>query len=191
VSSTKGNAEATMDYAGGGGGGGGRGAQPAQPAGTVNGLGPQVMGLPIVKGPYGRITALNLRTGDLAWMVANGDGPRNHPLLKDLKLPPLGVPNRPAPLVTKTLLFVGEGSDAVIGTPQVEWGWGKKFRAYDKATGAVVAEIELPSGTTGAPMTYLHKGKQYIIVPIGARDHPAEFVALGLSDGKPSTAGGR
>jgi quinoprotein glucose dehydrogenase len=189
VSSTKGNAEATMDYAGGGGGGGGRGGPPAQPAGTVSGLGPQVMGLPLVKGPYGRITALNLRTGDLAWMVANGDGPRNHPLLKDLKLPPLGVPNRPAPLLTKTLLFVGEGSNAVIGTPQVDWAWGKKFRAYDKATGAVIAEVELPSGTTGAPMTYLHKGKQYVVVPVGARDHPAEFVALGLTDVKPTTAG--
>jgi quinoprotein glucose dehydrogenase len=187
VSSTKGNAEATMDYAGGGGGGGGRGGPP-QPAGTVNGLGPQVMGLPIVKGPYGRITALNLRTGDLAWMVANGDGPRNHPLLKDLKLPPLGVPNRPAPLLTKTLLFVGEGSDAVIGTPQVEWGWGRKFRAYDKATGAVIAEIELPSGTTGAPMTYLHKGKQYIVIPGGARNHPAVFGALAVADGKLPTA---
>ena len=120
------------------------------PAGTVAGLGPQVQGLPIVKGRYGRITAYNLRTGELAWMAANGDGPRNHPLLKDLNLPPLGVPNRPAPLLTKTLLFLGEGSDAVIGTPQVDWAWGKKFRAYDKATGKVMAEIELPSGTTGA-----------------------------------------
>ena len=191
LSSTKGNAEATMDYAGGGGGGGGagRGGQPATPAGTVAGLGPQVQGLPIVKGPYGRITAYNLRTGDLAWMAANGDGPRHHPLLKDLNLPPLGIPNRPAPLLTKTLLFLGEGSDAVIGTPQVDWAWGKKFRAYDKATGKVIAEVELPSGTTGAPMTYMHKGKQYIIVPVGAKDHPAEFVALGLTEIKPATAG--
>jgi quinoprotein glucose dehydrogenase len=69
----------------------------------------------------------------------------------------------------------------VIGTPQVDWAWGKKFRAYDKATGKVIAEVELPSGTTGAPMTYMHKGKQYIIVPVGAKDHPAEFVALGLT----------
>jgi quinoprotein glucose dehydrogenase len=160
VSSTKGNAEATMDYAGGGGGGGGRGGQPATPAGTVAGLGPQVMGLPIVKGPYGRITAYNLRTGELAWMAANGDGPRHHPLLKDLNLPPLGVPNRPAPLLTKTLLFLGEGSDSVIGTPQIDWAWGKKFRAYDKATGKVIAEVDLPSGTTGAPMTYVHKGNR-------------------------------
>jgi glucose dehydrogenase len=185
VTSTKGTETATMDYAGGGG----PAANP--PSDFVQGLGPQVHGLPLVKPPYGRITAFNLNTGDQVWMVANGDGPRNHLLLKDLHLPALGVPNRPAPLVTKTLLFIGEGSDAVIGTPQVSWGWGKKFRAYDKATGAVIWEMDLPSGTTGAPMTYIHKGKQYIVVPVGAKDHPAEFVALALPDVKPSTAGNR
>jgi glucose dehydrogenase len=92
--------------------------------------------------------------------------------------------------VTKTLLFVGEGSDSVIGTPQVAWAWGKKFRAYDKATGKVVCEIELPSGTTGAPMTYMHKGTQFIVVPVGARDHPGEFVALALGDARPTAQGG-
>jgi quinoprotein glucose dehydrogenase len=184
VASTQGNTTATMDYAGAPGGG-----QQNNSPSYVQGLGPQIEGLPIVKPPYGRITAFNLNTGDQVWMVPNGDGPRNHPLLKDLHLPPLGVPNRPAPLLTKTLLFIGEGSDAVIGTPQVSWAWGKKFRAYDKATGQVVWETELPSGTTGAPMTYMHKGRQYIVVPIGAKDHPAEFVALALPEVKQTTAG--
>jgi len=141
---------------------------------------PDIEGLPIIKGPYGRITAINLNTGTQVWMVANGDGPRYHPLLKDLNLPPLGVPNRPAPVLTKTLLFLGEGSNAVSGTPQTEWGWGKKFRAYDKATGSVFWETELPSASTGGPMTYMLRGKQYILVPVGARDHPAEYVALAL-----------
>jgi quinoprotein glucose dehydrogenase len=54
------------------------------------------------------------------------------------------------------------------------------FRAYDKTTGAVVAELELPAGTTGAPMTYLHRGKQYIVVAVGGLDAPPEWVALGL-----------
>jgi quinoprotein glucose dehydrogenase len=141
---------------------------------------PEIDGLPIIKGPYGRITAFNLNTGTQSWMVANGDGPRYHPLLKDLNLPPLGVPNRPAPLLTKTLLFLGEGSNAVSGTPQKDWAWGKKFRAYDKATGAVIWETELPSGTTAGPMTYMLKGKQYIVVAVGARDHAAEYVGLAL-----------
>jgi hypothetical protein len=73
--------------------------------------------------------------------------------------------------VTKTLLFLGEGSNAVSGTATIDWGWGKKFRAYDKATGSVIWEMELPSGTTAGPMTYLLKGKQHIVVSVGARDH--------------------
>jgi quinoprotein glucose dehydrogenase len=101
-------------------------------------------------------------------------------LLKDLNLPALGVPNRPAPLLTKTLLFLGEGSNAVSGTPQTDWGWGRTLRAYDKATGAVIWETTLPSGTTGGPMTYMLKGKQYIVVPVGSRNEPAEYVALAL-----------
>ncbi len=154
---------------------------------------PRPHGLPITKPPYGRITALDLNRGELAWMAPNGDGPRNHPRLKDLDLPPLGIPNRPAPLVTGSLLFLGEGSDAVIGTlrpdpdgdpddPEQDqsWRWGRKFRAYDKATGAVVWETDLPSGTTGGPMTYLHEGRQYIVVAVGERDEIPEWVALAL-----------
>ena len=72
-------------------------------------------GLPLVKPPYGRITAIDLNRGEHRWMVANGDGPRNHPAIKHLNLPPLGNPGRAAPLVTKTLLFVGAGSPAMAG----------------------------------------------------------------------------
>jgi quinoprotein glucose dehydrogenase len=135
--------------------------------------GPQ--GLPLTKPPYGRITAYDMNKGEKLWTIANGDGPRDHPLLKPLNLPPLGAPGRPVPLLTKTLLFIGEGSEVVFGS-----AGGKKFRAYDKATGQMVSEIELPAGTTGAPMTYMSKGKQYIVVPVGSKDHEPEWIALGL-----------
>ena len=69
--------------------------------------GPQ--GLPLLKPPYGRITAIDLNKGEQVWMVPNGEGPRNHPLLKPLNLPWLGNHGRAAPLLTRTLLFVGEG----------------------------------------------------------------------------------
>jgi quinoprotein glucose dehydrogenase len=152
--------------------------------------GPQ--GLPLLKPPYGRITALNLNTGTQAWMVPNGEGPRNHPLLKPLNLPYLGNPGRAAPLVTKTLLFVGEGDPimATLGSrlrPEmnpalVPGAGGRKFRAYDKATGERLWEIELPAGTTGAPMTYMFDGKQYIVVAVGSAEAgSAQFVALSLS----------
>jgi quinoprotein glucose dehydrogenase len=151
--------------------------------------GPQ--GLPLFKPPYGRITAIDLNQGDQVWMTPNGDGPRDHPLLKPLNLPPLGHPGRASPLVTKTLLFVGEGDPVMsnLGSrllPEMPasiapGAGGRKFRAYDKATGAVLWETELPAGTTGAPMTYLFEGKQYIVVAVGSRDAgSAQYVALSL-----------
>ncbi len=138
----------------------------------------EIDGLPIVKPPWGRITAIDMSQGEHLWMAANGDAPNDHPLLEGLDLSPLGNANRPAPLLTATLLFIGEGSDVVIGTPDTHWG--TEFRAYDKATGEVVWETDLPSGTTGGPMTYMHEGKQYIVVAVGGSEHPAEYVALGL-----------
>jgi quinoprotein glucose dehydrogenase len=135
-------------------------------------------GLPLVKPPYGRITALDLNRGELKWTVANGDGPRFHPELKALNLPPLGQSVRAAPLVTKTLLFVTEGDQINTRTPPN--GGGKKIRAYDKATGQVVWEMALEAGSTGTLMTYLHNGKQYVVVAIGGIQHPAEFVAFSL-----------
>lgn len=133
--------------------------------------GPQ--GLPLFKPPYGRLVAIDLSKGEIKWTVANGDGPRDHPALKGLNLPPLGVPGRVGPLVTKSLVFMGEGM------PQDPPGsGGKKFRAFDKATGAVVFETTLDGAVTGVPMTYSWQGRQYLIVPIGFPGHPGEFVAL-------------
>ena len=152
---------------------------------------PGPRGLPLLKPPYGRITAIDLNKGDQVWMVPNGEGPRNHPLLKPLNLPALGNPGRSAPLVTRTLLFVGEG-DSIMSSlgsrlrPEMPaslapGAGGRKFRAYDKATGAILWETELPAGTTGAPMTYMFAGKQYIVVAIGGSEaHSAEYVALSL-----------
>ena len=99
---------------------------------------------------------------------------------RHLNLPPLGQPSRDMPLLTRTLLFVSQGDPIMIRTPPGGGNNGNRIRAYDKKTGAVVWDFKLPAGTTGAIMTYLHKGKQYIVAPIGATNHPAEFVALSL-----------
>ena len=72
-------------------------------------------------------------------------------------------------MVTRTLLWAGEG---LSGAPV--------FRAFDKATGDVVAELELPNRQTGVPMTYLHEGRQYIVLSVGGRGEPAELVAFSL-----------
>jgi quinoprotein glucose dehydrogenase len=138
-------------------------------------------GLPIQKPPYGRITAYDMRKGDKLWMVADGDdGLRNNPALKGLNLPPLGSSGRPAPLLTKSLLFLGDSSDAISGRAGTKGP--TKFRAYDKATGQVLWEFPIPVGTTGAPMTYQIAGKQFIIVPVGGQDYGAGWIALALKN---------
>jgi quinoprotein glucose dehydrogenase len=136
--------------------------------------GPQ--GLPLLKPPYGRITAIDMNSGDHLWMVPNGDGPRDHPLLKDLNLPQLGQAGRAAPLLTKSFLFMGEGDAVGLSIPK--FSGGNMFRAYDKKSGKVVWEADLGAGTTSPPITYMFKGKQYIVVGVGGVNHPAELVAL-------------
>jgi quinoprotein glucose dehydrogenase len=149
--------------------------------------GPQ--GLPLFKPPYGRITAIDMNTGEHVWMVANGDGPRDHPAIAHLNLGKLGVPGRPSPLLTKTLLFIGEGrtnlprSGRIPPDMPVEIATnsgGPMFRAYDKATGEVVWEIELEAGSSNAPVSYLFEGKQYLLLAIGDRQHSPELLAFTL-----------
>ena len=111
-------------------------------------------------------------------MVPNGDGPRFHLELKALNLPPLGQSVRASVLATKTLLFVTEGDQINTRTPPN--GGGKKIRALDKATGSVLWEASMEAGSTGTLMTYLHNGKQFIVVAIGGVQHPAEFIAFSL-----------
>ncbi len=129
-------------------------------------------GLPLLKPPYSRMTAIDLNAGDHAWMQPNGDGERyrRHPMLRDLDLPPLGGEGHGGPLLTKTLLISAlsaGGSDR-----------GPRLVARDKATGAIVASVDLPAGAIGTPMTYLHEGRQYIALTVGG-DVP-ELIALAL-----------
>ena len=146
-------------------------------------------GLPLFKPPYGRITAIDMNRGEIVWQVANGDGPRNHPAIRHLNLGPLGYQGRPSPLVTKSLLFAGEsggytpGGGRVPDDMPIEYSpnyGGRWFKAYDKATGEILWETELPAGTTGNPISYLHEGKQYIVVAIGSPEVSPQFVALAL-----------
>ena len=143
----------------------------------VTAMGPQ--GLPLFKPPYGSLNAIDLNKGEILWSVPNGDGPREHPAIKHLNLPPLGQPGRVSVLVTKSLVFLGEGGNEG-GRLLPPGGGGKMFRGYDKATGEVVWEMELPGGTTAAPMTYMADGKQYIVLTLGFAGMPSEYVALAL-----------
>jgi quinoprotein glucose dehydrogenase len=136
---------------------------------------PRVQGLEIVKPPYGRITAIDMNSGDHVWMMANADTPErvaNHPALEGVDIPRTGVPTRAGLVLTSTLLFAGEGGGGQGASPI--------FRAYDKQTGEIVAEIDLPNVQTGQPMTYEHDGVQYIAMFVSGSGGATELVALAL-----------
>src|SRR5207249_4826245 len=99
--------------------------------GGEGGAGVTVQGLPLLKPPYGRITAIDLNKGDLVWQIAHGETPdnvRNHPALKGVTIPRTGRQGRIGTLVTKTLLIAGEGG--FFTTPSGQRG--AMLRAYDK-----------------------------------------------------------
>jgi quinoprotein glucose dehydrogenase len=133
---------------------------------------PSVQGLPLLKPPYGRITAYDMNKGEIAWQIPNGDTPPN---IKDAlaklgltNVPPTGFPSQAGLLVTRTLLFGGEGS-----------GGRPLLHAYDKKTGDNIAELPMPGNQTGVPMTYLYQGRQFIVMPVGGQ--PAgQLVAFAL-----------
>jgi quinoprotein glucose dehydrogenase len=131
-------------------------------------------GLPLLKPPYSRMTAIDMNTGDHSFVVplGNGDAIRNQPMLKGLKLPPLGGDSTMSgPLVTKTLLIGALTRGGRSGGPRLV--------ARDKATGQEVASVDLPGMPIGTPMTYMLEGKQYIALTVGGQPVP-ELVAFAL-----------
>jgi len=200
-------ARSNMNYidAGGGGGRGGRGGNseegggpagggpgaaagsaPAGGRGRAGGAGADAappltaFGLPLIKPPYGRVTAINMNTGDHVWMAPIGGTPeniRNHKMLQGVTIPKYtGRAGRTGIMVTKSLLFAGErGALDTVDGQTVSW-----FRSYDKASGAIVSEMQIPANVTNVPITYMAGGKQYIVVAVAAVGKPAELLALAL-----------
>jgi quinoprotein glucose dehydrogenase len=135
-----------------------------------------VRGLPLLKPPYGVLSAINLDKGDIAWKIAHGETPdniRNSPELKGLTIPRTGRPGLLGPLVTKTLVIIGEAG--FFTTPG--GARGAMLRAYDKATGRELGAIFMPAPQSGSPMTYMFNGRQYLVLAIGGGNYSAELVA--------------
>jgi quinoprotein glucose dehydrogenase len=152
--------------------GGGRG-------GGEGGGGLSIQGLSITKPPYGRITALDMNKGTLAWQIAHGETPdnvKNHPALKGVTIPRTGRQGRIGVLVTKNLVIAGEGG--FFTTPNGQRG--AMLRAYDKATGQELGAVYMPAPQTGSPMTYFHNGKQHLVVAISGASYAGELVAFKL-----------
>jgi quinoprotein glucose dehydrogenase len=140
-----------------------------------------VEGLPLVKPPWGRITAVDLNTGEIVWQIPHGEAPdniRNHPLLEGVELPRTGWPGRIGTLVTKTLVVAGDAG--VFTTESGERG--AMLRAYDKDNGEEVGAVYMPSRQSGSPMTYRVDGVQYLVVAISGRGYAGELLAFRLPE---------
>jgi quinoprotein glucose dehydrogenase len=137
-------------------------------------------GIPLIKPPYGTITAINLDRGELVWQIAHGETPdvvRNHPALKGLNIPRTGQTTyNVGTLITKTLVIAGDGQ--VTTTP--DHPRGALLHAYDKATGKEVGTVYLPAPQSGSPMTYMVDGRQYIVVAVSGGAYSGEYIAFTL-----------
>ncbi|HWZ43751.1 MAG TPA: pyrroloquinoline quinone-dependent dehydrogenase [Candidatus Saccharimonadales bacterium] len=160
----------------------GRTSPPAAGGGGGGYGGLSVDGLPLIKPPYGTITAINLDKGEIVWQIAHGGTPdliTNHPALKGLNLPRTGQTTyNVGTLITKTLVIAGEGQ---ISTTE-EHPRGAMLRAYDKATGKEVGAVYMPAQQSGSPMTYMLNGKQYIVVAVSGGAYSGEYIAFTLPE---------
>ena len=140
-----------------------------------------IRGLPLVKPPWGRISAIDLKTGDIIWQIAHGDTPdnvREHPDLQGIDVPRTGRVGRVGTLITTTLVIAGEPGTVTLPSGER----GSMLRAYDKGTGAEVGAVAMPLGVSGSPMTYMHDGSQFIVVAAGGGGEAGELLAYRLVD---------
>jgi quinoprotein glucose dehydrogenase len=137
-------------------------------------------GLPLMKPPYGTISAINLDSGEILWQIAHGETPdvvRNSPALKGMNIPRTGQETyNIGTLVTKTLVIAGEGQV----TTTSDHPRGAMLRAYDKKSGKEVGAVFMPAPQSGSPMTYMHNGKQYIVVAVSGGPYSGEYIAYTL-----------
>jgi len=113
--------------------------------------------------------AYNMNTGDKAWWIANGGTyiptvQANSPdakLFEGVKLLPQGSRGQAQVITTKTLMIYGTGRSG--GPP----GADPALFAVDKATGRQIGALPIPTKTSAVPMTFMHKGRQYIVYATG------------------------
>ena len=158
------------------GGGGDTGGGGAFPGCNLMPCAITVQGLPFVKPPWGRITAIDLNKGEMVWQIPHGetlDAVTNHPMLKGVKVPRTGRIGPIGTLTTKTLVISGERGFTTLPSGQRF----AKLYAYDKATGRELGNVTMPAPQTGNPMSYMLNGKQYLVLAISGPEFPGELIA--------------
>ena len=148
-------------------------------------------GLPIVKPPYGVVSAIDVNQGAIKWTVPYGETPdniRNHPALKGMmdKIGNTGMNGSVGVLITKSLVIMGDSQITSVTHPR-----GAMMRAYDKNTGKEVGAVWMPAPVSGSPMTYEWQGKQYIIIAVSGGTYTGEYIAFALPDSEEGTVGQR
>ena len=143
-------------------------------------------GLPLVKPPYGSITAIDLNSGEHLWRTTVGKGPVDHPALKGLDLPDMGWDNRTFVLATPNLLLATSQDPHGLAEAGEDYFVDRDayLRAYELASGEEIGSVELPSNAYGAPMSYMAGGRQYVVVSLGnylgESGRPPELIALAI-----------
>jgi len=142
-----------------------------------------VQGLPLVKPPYGTVTAINMDEGAISWQVAHGDTPdeiKNNPALKGLNIPKTGQAGNVGEVITKSLVVLGDPAYSTQpGHPR-----GAYLRAYDQKSGDQVGAVYMPAPQSGSPMTYSYDGKQYIMVAVSGGNYSGDYLAYALPNGQ-------
>jgi len=156
------------------------GAPPLPAPNPESGIPPlTIRGLPLLKPPYGRITAINLDKGEIIWQIAHGETPdnvRNHPALAGLTIPRTGSSGLIGVLTTKSLVIAGESVNVTMPNGMR----GAMLRAYDKGTGKDAGAVYMPAPQSGSPMTYMLNGQQYIVIAVSGPNYPGELIAYRL-----------
>jgi quinoprotein glucose dehydrogenase len=144
--------------------------------------------LPLFKPPWGSLVAIDLSSGDHRWRSPVGSG--QYSAVSGLGIAErLGWPNRSFSLVTKTVVlvvqagFLSNRRPAPFSAHREVYDLNirePKLYAYDKASGKLLAQVDLPANASGAPMTYMAGGKQYVAFPVGGANVTEELIALAL-----------
>lgn len=147
---------------------------------------PGPKGLPLIKPPYSRITAINLNQGDIAWQIPHGDGPRYHPAIRHLNTGPLGYAGdetigKGGGILTGGLFIAIQFRDRTYDQKPAKQGG--LIDAFDQQTGQHLWQFELDGlYPLGTPMTYLHQGKQYLVVACNDRAGQGQLIGLALAE---------
>jgi quinoprotein glucose dehydrogenase len=144
---------------------------------------PFVEGLPVYRPLYQGLAAYDMNTGEKLWDIPIGETPErltNHPLLQGVDIPATGGTGNSIQMVVGDLLL--QTTEDLRGDTEVSENGMPLLNARDKRTGAVLASVELPAPGQYGMMTYMHEGRQYIVVQAGSakRGQPGQLVALRL-----------